>query len=381
MIAVAAAAILARLAASTGPVFIVFLLVLLALSGIAGAIALAVRGRSARMEPMLWVVSCAVERGLPLEAGIEACGSLSGGGMRARSRAVLRLMEGGMPASEAFSRVKGSFPRSGLIYLRMGWDGPRLGEALRDLTRRRAQWRPFHASMAMRLAYLAWTIVVMQVVIGFLLYWVAPQFQAIFIDFGVELPAVTRFLFGIGSIPFGIGPIYLALLTLQLLALPMLILAFFDPMEWGLWPFDRLLLKRHGATVLRALAGEVALGRPIPGALDRIATAHPSRTVRRRIRRARARVDRGEPWARSLAVVGLIRGADASVLDAAQRVGNLSWALGDLADGLDRRAGHRMIAWSQALFPVAVAAVAVPVVLVALGYFLPLVTIIGRLSS
>lgn len=382
MVFVAGAAILARLAAATGLGFILFTLVVFALAGIAGAITLAVRGRSARMEPMLWVVASAVERGLPLEAGIEACGALCGGKMRARSRAVVRLMEQGMPMAEAFGRIRGTFPRSGLIYLRMGWDGPRLGEALRDLTRRRAEWRPFHASMAMRLAYLAWTIVVVQLVAGFLLYWVAPQLEAIFLDFGMPLPAVSRWLFfGLGALPIPVGPLYLAVVLLQLLTMPMLTLAFLDPIEWGLWPVDRLLLKRHGATVLRALSGEVSLGRAMPEALERVASAHPSRLVRRRVRKARARVDRGEPWARSLAVVGLIRHADAAVLDAAGRVGNISWALGDLADGLDRRAGRRLLAWTQTLFPFAVMAVAVPIVLLALGFFLPLVTLIRSLAS
>ncbi|QDV33040.1 type IV pilin biogenesis protein [Tautonia plasticadhaerens] len=382
MVFVAAAAIVARLAAMTGLGFIIFLLIIFVLAAIAGAIALAVRGRSARMEPMLWVVAGAVERGLPLEAGIEACGALGGGKMRAKSLAIVRLMEQGMPLAEAFTRIPGAFPRSGLIFLRMGWDGPRLGAALRELTRRRAEWRPFHSSMAMRLAYLAWTIVVVQLVAGFLLYWVAPQLEAIFIDFGVPLPAVSRWVFsGLGSLPIPVGPLYLAVVLLQLVAMPMLTLAFLDPIEWGLWPVDRLLLKRHGATVLRALCGEVSLGRPMPEALARVASAHPSRLVRRRVRKAGARVDRGEPWARSLSAVGLIRRTDAAVLDAAGRAGNLSWALGELADGLDRRSGRRLLAWTQFLFPIAVMAVAVPVVLIALGFFLPLVTLIRSLAS
>jgi type II secretory pathway component PulF len=339
-----------------------------------------VRGRSIRSEPMLRVVSNAVERGLPLEPGIEACGALCGGALERQSRAVVSLMERGMPMGEAFARVRGSFPPQGILWLRMGWDGPVLGEALRALGRRRMERQPFHAHLGSRLTYLIWTLVVMEVVVSYLMFWVGPKVEAIAFDFGVELPAITRWTFALIGHPAA-GPIVAGLLLLQLAALPLIMFLSFDPLDWGVAPMDRLLMKRHGATVLRALAGEVALDRPMPEALERIAQAHTSRVVRQRVRWAAARVARGQSWTQSLSDAGLIRPADGAVLDAATRAGNLAWALEHQANALDRRFGYRVMVWTQVLYPVAVIALAIPVVIFVLTYFLPLVTIIRALAS
>ncbi|RUL88072.1 type II secretion system F family protein [Tautonia sociabilis] len=379
MIAIAVLAVVGRVAMVAGPAFALIVFVVLVLSAIAGGLALLIRGGSVRSDPMLWIVANAVERGLPLEAGIDACGALCGGSMRPKARAVVRLLQRGTPTAEAFARVPGSFPKAGLVFLRMDWDGPRLGKALRDLIQRRAEWRPFRSSLAMRLVYIGWTLVVMQAVLGFLLYSIAPRYEAIFADFGVPMPRISQLAYFRGNAAI-LGVFFPLAFLLELVGLPLLLLAFFDPIEWGIGPIDRLLIKRHGATVLRALSGEVAMGRPLPEALDRIGRAASSGAVRRRVRKARGRVDRGEAWTRALASVRLIRWADALALDASQRAGNLSWALGDLADGLDRRAGHRLIVWSQFLLPVAVILLAMPVVVVAVGFFLPLVTLIEAMS-
>ncbi|WP_152053839.1 type II secretion system F family protein [Tautonia marina] len=380
MLVIVVVAVLVRLAMPAGLGVVILLLVVVVLAGVAGGVAMLVRGRSIGSEPMLRVVSNAVERGLPLEPGIEACGALCGGGMQRRSRAVVALMERGVPIGEAFARVPGSFPRQGIVSLRMGWDGPVLGQALRSLGQRQSARQPFHAHIRARLTYLIWTLLVMQVVITFLMFWVGPKIEAISIDFGVELPAITRWTFALAHHP-AVGPTVAALVLLQLVGLPLLAFTAFDPMDWGFTLVDRLLIKRHGATVLRALAGEVALNRPMPEALDRIAQAHTSRLVRQRLRWVAARVARGQSWTQSLTTAGLIRPNDGAVLDAASGAGNLAWALEHQANGLDRRVGYRVIVWSQILYPVAIIALAVPVVLFMLTYFLPLVTIIRAMAS
>ncbi|WP_169974845.1 type II secretion system F family protein [Tautonia rosea] len=380
MILIVVVAVVVRLAIPAGLGIVILLVIVAVLAGMVGGIAMLVRGRSIRAEPMLRVVSYAVERGLPLEPGIEACGALCGGSLRRRSQAVASLMEQGVPMSEAFARIPGSFPKSGLVYLRMGWDGPVLGQALRALSLRRSEWQPFQALIGSRLTYLIWTLLMIQVVVLFMMGWVGPKLEAISLDFGVELPPITQWTFGLTRHP-AFGPMVAGMFLLQLAALPFLAVVAFDPLDWGFAPVDRLLMKRHGATVLRTLAGEVALNRPMPEALERIAQAYPSRSVQRRLRWAAARVARGQPWTQSLMSTGLIRPSDGAVLDAASRAGNLAWCLEHQANGLDRRFGYRVMVWCQLLYPVAVIALAIPVVVFVLTYFLPLVTIIQAMGS
>ena len=378
MVMVALMAVLVRIALAAGPAVSIALLVVLVLSMVAGALCLAVQGRSIRRDPLLWVLAGSAERGLPLEPGLATFGALSGGIERIRARAILRLIEQGATPSEAFGRVPSLLPVDALVFLRMGWNGDRLGRALRDLIRRRGLARPYRNATSARLAYLIWTVFVMQFIVSFLLYWIAPQFAAIFADFGVPLPRITAWIIGITSGTRLVGWLLVGLL-LEFVLLAFVAIVTADPLHWNIAPIDWLLLRRHASTVLRALSGEVALGRPLPEALTRIAAAYPSGVVRRRLRKAAARIGQGMPWPRALRIAGFVRRPDAALLDAAARAGNLDWALGELADAQERRIGFRLAALGQILFPISLLIVATPVFVLAVTYFYPLVVLIQAL--
>ena len=68
-------------------------------------------------------------------------------------------------------------------------------------------------------------------------------------------------------------------------------------------------------------------------------------------------------------------------LQAAQRVGNLPWALHEMADSGRRRFIYRVQAVVQAAFPPVVILFGLIVMFIAVAVFLPLVTLIQRLAS
>ena len=72
--------------------------------------------------------------------------------------------------------------------------------------------------------------------------------------------------------------------------------------------------------------------------------------------------------------------ADRAVLAAAQRAGNLAWALREMADGMRRRVAYRLQAWIQILFPTAVVSLALVVMFFWAAFFLPLIALIQRLT-
>src|SRR4051794_6557259 len=77
----------------------------------------------------------------------------------------------------------------------------------------------------------------------------------------------------------------------------------------------------------------------------------------------------GGDWLDVLRAEGLIRAADAAVLDSAQRAGDLAWAFREVAEGAERRLNYRLQALSQALFPAVVLAVGALIGLVVTAYF------------
>jgi protein transport protein HofC len=76
----------------------------------------------------------------------------------------------------------------------------------------------------------------------------------------------------------------------------------------------------------------------------------------------------------------LIGQAEYSVLQAAQRVGNLPWALREMAAGSHRRLVYRLQAWLQILFPLVILVYGAVVGVFVVAYFAPLVALIERLS-
>jgi type II secretory pathway component PulF len=132
--------------------------------------------------------------------------------------------------------------------------------------------------------------------------------------------------------------------------------------------------------VLRALSLVVEANKPIAQGLSTMADHYPTGWVRRRLVKVERAVRQGADWIDALWRAGIIRAADAEVLASAASVGNLAWALRELAETNERRQAIRIQAVVQTLFPVAVILFGAVVAVMVIAYFVPLIKIIGELS-
>jgi type II secretory pathway component PulF len=118
----------------------------------------------------------------------------------------------------------------------------------------------------------------------------------------------------------------------------------------------------------------------LPQTLETIAMWHPTRWVRRRVRGAVRDLAQGVSWQESLRRRRLLGADDLAVLAAAERNGNLPWALAELGQSFARRADFRMRIWAEFAMPLLLVAVGLVVGLFVVAYFLPLVYLIVNLS-
>ena len=144
---------------------------------------------------------------------------------------------------------------------------------------------------------------------------------------------------------------------------------------------DIILRRRHTAVILRALAAGIEAGQTLPSLLARLAPGYPRPWVKRRLTKSKNRVERGEDWCEALRVEGLLGRSDAAVLRSAERVGNLSWAMRETAASGERRLSYRFQAVGQVLQPLVVIAMGILVLLFALTYFRPLITLIDAVAG
>ena len=145
--------------------------------------------------------------------------------------------------------------------------------------------------------------------------------------------------------------------------------------------FDRFFARRHSALVLRALSVVIEANKPIGLGLTILAEQYPAKWIRRRLAKVSTDVQMGADWIDALWRRGVIRRSDAEVLASAASVGNLTWACRELADTGERRQQLRIQVLVQSLFPLAVIAMGLAVATLCLGYFIPLVTLIRKLTD
>jgi protein transport protein HofC len=244
----------------------------------------------------------------------------------------------------------------------------------------RASQLPIWTSIASRFAYLLGVLLAIQTICGFLLYFILPKFEAIFKDFGVPLPSATVGLIQSAHWLIRFAPVTGFIPPIELVLLIMLPFSFAGWVNYDVPIFDRLLRRRHTALILRSLSLVVDTGKPIEVGMTTLADHYPTWWVRRKLIKVDDGVQHGGGWIDELYHHGLIRDSEAEVLRSASAVGNLGWAMRELAETGERRLAFRFQAVIQTLFPLVILTLGAGILVLALAFFAPLVELIRRLA-
>lgn len=342
------------------------------------------RARTARQATLLWMLVGAVEKQVPLVPFLEAMADEAGGRWRWKLRGVAGLLHAGTSIPAALEAVSGILPTDTLLLIRVGAESGRLAPALREAA---TQFSRRSESIGGRggagLAYLAAVFLTMLLVLGFVMFWIVPKFRAIFEGFDVELPELTKTVIRVAD--FG-SSYFLVLFPLSLLAFAVVGTVGYELFGAGGstagstgW-LARFSTRMKVPIVLRCLSLAVDGGRPLSVALSALLAQHPDKTLRARLAQVEDDIRAGGDCWNSLWGVGLLRRNETGLLNAAARVGNLGWALRDLAESIERRAEYRTRIILDLLRPLAMLVTGAIVGFFVIGLFLPLVKLIDALS-
>lgn len=342
-----------------------------------GAGAIVARRRTSQQDSLLWMLAIAADHGMPLATTARAFAGQFGASYRRRVLRFADRLDRGESLPDALDGDRRLLSADSRLLVRAGHESGRLGPALRTTLAARSEVASLRTGVAVKLSYLLALFLVIQVIVGYCVYFIMPKYEAIFMDFGLPLPSITEWVVRAGH-----------LLESFFLAVPLMtvVLLVWIPFAVAGWTglnipiVGRLFRRRHAGLILRALAPFVEANQPIERGMDMMAYHYPTRWVRRKLTKAARRVHQGADWRGALGEAGLIRGADRDALSAATVVGNLGWAMNDLAEAAERRRRVRIEAWAQTLFPVGVVAMGLVVLFVGAGFFMPLVELIRRLS-
>ena len=352
---------------------------LLFVSAMGTGVILAWRGAT-RQDTLLQILAIAAEGKLPLAPAVAAFADQYRGIAHRQVMNVAARLNSGTRLPEALESARGLVTRDAIL---MAWIGEAAGllpKALRTAATSRSSQLPIWTSIASRLSYILMLTLSMQGICGFVLFFIVPKLEAISRDFNLSLPRMTILVIQASQFLTRYGA---PAILVPLFEVGLLIFLPFSFLGWGSYSvpiFDRLLGRRHTALVLRSLSLMVEAGKPVSLALQILAGHYPAFWVRRRLAHADSDVRHGIEWIQALWRQRLIGSADADVLAAAEAVGNLPWALSELAATLERRMANHFQLAIQTLFPLVVLMLGMVVFILVAAYFLPLVNIINSLS-
>ena len=345
-----------------------------------GSMAILAWGSTTKQNALLHILAIAAERGMPLAPAVAAFADHYRGLRHRRVMHLAARLNWGASLPDALAGSGSLVTRDAKLLAWVGQAAGKLPKALRTAADSRSSQLPIWTSIASRLAYILVVILAMQIISGFILYFVVPKFESIFNDFKIPLPKVTILVIEAAHSFIAFAPVTSFIPLAEVMLLIFLPISFLGWGNYSVPIVDRLLGRRHTALVLRSLSLFVEGGKPIALGLSVLAQHYPTFWFRRRLRGADKYVRGGVDWIEALRRHGVIRSADAAVLASAESVGNLAWALEELAETAERRLATRIQFVIQTSFPLVVIFLGVLVFILATAYFLPLVNLIQNLT-
>jgi general secretion pathway protein F len=339
------------------------------------------RSRQAEHRALLGSLAAAAQHEIPLSEVARAYADEKLGDTGLRAMALAESIERGQVLSGAVRTARLRMATATKLAVRLGDGLGLLGPAMRQQIDDSQQVDLALRGTVGKFFYVAFLILWLYIINAFLMWKIVPVFDRIFQEFGLKLPALTTLVVKVSGWYVDQG-LWVSVLVM-LVALGLVFIAFLYYVGW--LPRDlpivwRLFRRYDGALVMRALALAIRRGMPLPQAFRWVADCYPIRSVGVRLRFAAERTAAGMDWRQSLRGIGLISQSDAAVLSSAERVGNLDWALEEMAESAIRRQVYRLQAALQVLFPLVLLLLGMVISFFVVGLFLPLVSLIQGLA-
>jgi type II secretory pathway component PulF len=336
-----------------------------------------IRNKRARKYALLSTLGVAAERMMPLVPVIDAYAKEQKGRIARQARLLSSRLQSGWLLPDALDGSRGLVSRRARAMIRTGFESGALAAALKNAGGDPDAQDTVWAQLSGRLVYLAMIVAAANLMIVFVSWRIAPAFEKIFWDFSVDLPGFTVFTIAVSNmfVRYG-GPLVFLPAPLAWFLIVYIALRYSGLIEWDLPGMTRLARRLHTATILDTLTPLAQQDRPLIDGIATLAKSYPKRLIRRRLKLVLADLQAGADWCDSMVGRRLMTRADSAVLAAATRVGNLPWAMMEMADSNRRRLAYRCQIWLQLAFALVTLVLGLAVLIFCVSFFLPLVNLV-----
>ena len=354
--------------------------------------------RHAKRGHLLWLLAIAIRRQQPLPPLLDSFGeSLSGeqafsiwrfAGFLKRSRFRMSIhqlaerLQSGSSLPDALADCPRLLSRTTLVTIRVGHESDCLADSLEREARRHsqsAQQTDAVSGISMFFLYAAVVSLATISLCTFQVAFLAPRLKGVFDSFDFELPTITHNLIHASDMMASHMVLANTVMSLPCLLLILLGISW----HWGLeniripW-LTRRWPRLHTAGIFRSLSLALEGNRPIDQALSIQIEASQGPEVAARLERVRETVAAGNSGWAALRSERMINSREENVLECAQRLGNLPWALQLLANSAERRLHRRMLWVFQVARPVVIGTLGLLVAYFCIALFLPLLKLLSE---
>lgn len=287
----------------------------------------------------------------------------------------------GMPLYESVARHRGALPRLAPAYAAVGTLAHAEPQSLDEASRPddpvlASAWRNWGDYLAYGVAM----VLAMSILLTFFLMFIIPQFDQIFTEFDLELPNMTRLLVSLARLGLGISWLVILLLLGLLLSLFALgIMYLFDLQSLNRLT-DRLFRRGHLAHVLRMVAMGVEHRVELPRLFYALSVTYPVASIRNRLTACYTDSEGGRSLPALMEVHGLVTQSEMGLVETAMKVGNVPWALRQIAARKESQMAARMTVASRVAYPLIVLGIGLVVAFIVIALFVPIVDLVRGLS-
>ena len=286
-------------------------------------------------------------------------------------------LDQGRELSAAMARHIDVFGTFYISMIKVGEMTGRLTEVFLRLNEHMEFERDVRERIKQAMRYPIFVMIAMAIAVAILNIFVIPVFAKVFAGFNTELPLITRGLLGFSSWMLAWWP----MLLVAGIGVVVMIRGYLrTPAGRYRWDARKLKLPIVGDIVLKATLARFARsfalssqsGVPLVQALTVVAQTVDNAFIGSRIEQMRDGIERGETITRCAAATGVFTPVVLQMIAVGEETGELDNLLFEIAGMYERETDYSIKGLSAAIEPILLAVIAVLVLLLALGVFLPL---------
>ncbi|QOC23834.1 type II secretion system F family protein [Wenzhouxiangella sp. AB-CW3] len=286
-------------------------------------------------------------------------------------------LESGRELADGLAQNPRVFPNMFVSIVRVGEGSGNLEQSFLQLNGYLELERDFRARLKQALRYPAMVIVAMVIAVAILMVWVIPVFANFFARHDAELPLPTRII--VATSEFTSEWWWLVLLAIGAL---LFAFRYWIGTENGRYRWDRIklrlpvigkiLFEGTMARFARSFSMTYRSGVPLIQGLTLVSKAVENEYIGQAVNDMRTGIERGESLSRTAAATGLFSSLVLQMISIGEETGDVDTMLTETAEYYEREVDYDLDNLSALIEPILLVFLAVLVLIMALGVFLPM---------